>query len=107
MLTALLAKRMNNFIGKYIKANQSGFILGRQIADLTRRIVNIIDIIVKQKLKAGIILLDIFKVFDYVAWRHKNTDRYIRIWEPFQKFVKSTLFREHCYGISKCWINRY
>lgn len=73
--TAVLAKRMDksffvfcfaNYIGKV----QSGFKVGRQMADLTRRILNIIHIITKHKLKAGIVALDIFKVFDWGNGQH-------------------------------------
>lgn len=34
--TIILAKSMNNFITKYIKENQVGFMLGRQIFHLLR-----------------------------------------------------------------------
>lgn len=37
MFTAILANRMNNFIAKYIEVDQSGFMVGRQMADLTTR----------------------------------------------------------------------
>ena len=84
IFTALLVKRGNNFIGKYIKEDQDSFMIGRQVADLTRRVLNIIHIIYQQKLKAGVMPLDIFKAFDCVEWLAlKNIDRYIRIWDLF------------------------
>lgn len=59
---------MNKFIVKYIKEDQNGFLKGRQMENLTRRVLNIIYNIGKDKLKAGILSLDIFKAFYYVEW---------------------------------------
>ena len=59
---------MNKFITKYIKEDQNGFLEGRQMENLTRRVLNIIYNIEKDKSKAGILSLDIFKAFDCIEW---------------------------------------
>lgn len=38
---AILANTLNTFIGKYIVKDQNGFLKGRQTADLTRKVLNV------------------------------------------------------------------
>ena len=57
---------MNKFITKYIKEFQNWFLKGRQMENLTRRVLNIIYNIENDKSKAGILSLDIFKAFSCV-----------------------------------------
>ena len=45
-----------------------GFFKGRQIENFTGRVLNIIYNIEKDKSKAGVLSLDIFKAFDCVEW---------------------------------------
>lgn len=52
IFTATLANRINDFIAKYVKVDQSGFIVRRQMADLSRSVLSAIDVIGKQNLKA-------------------------------------------------------
>lgn len=63
IFTKILVNKMNTFINKYVKEDQCGFIVGRQMANLTRRVLNIIQVIEKQKMKVGIISVDIFEAF--------------------------------------------
>lgn len=49
---------MNSFITKYIKEDKNDFIIGRQVSNLTRGLISIINVIQKQKVKEGINSLD-------------------------------------------------
>uniref|UniRef100_G1KYS4 Reverse transcriptase domain-containing protein n=1 Tax=Anolis carolinensis TaxID=28377 RepID=G1KYS4_ANOCA len=59
---------MSNFMYKYIKQDQCGFVKGRQMSNLIGRVINKIQTIEGEKNKAGILALDIFKAFDSVEW---------------------------------------
>ena len=65
---ARMAKRLNGFMWKYIEKDQNGFILGRQMSDLMRRVLNVMYPAKESNSKAGVISLDIFKAFDSVEW---------------------------------------
>lgn len=51
----ILAQRMNNFITKYNKTDQRSFMPGRQMANLTKRVLNAINVITKQEMTLSII----------------------------------------------------
>uniref|UniRef100_A0A803THX2 Reverse transcriptase domain-containing protein n=1 Tax=Anolis carolinensis TaxID=28377 RepID=A0A803THX2_ANOCA len=68
ILTAIITNRMSNFMYKYIKQDQCGFVKGRQMSNLIGRVINKIQTIEGEKNKAGILALDIFKAFDSVEW---------------------------------------
>ena len=65
---AIMAKRLNSFMRKYFEKDQNGFILGRQMSDLMRRVINLMYLAKESNSKAGVISLDVFKAFDSVEW---------------------------------------
>ena len=73
IFTAIMAKRLNSFMWKYIEKDQNGFILGRQMSDLMRRVLNVMNLAKESNSKAGVISLDIFKAFDSVEWESLKT----------------------------------
>lgn len=64
----MIFSNISIYITKYMKEDQSSFMPGRQMANLPGRMLNIINEISKQKVKAGIISVDICKAFDSVDW---------------------------------------
>ena len=55
-------------MGSYIEKDQNGFVQGRQMSDIMRRVLNLMHWVKETNSKAGVLSLDIFKAFDSVEW---------------------------------------
>uniref|UniRef100_A0A803TN93 Reverse transcriptase domain-containing protein n=1 Tax=Anolis carolinensis TaxID=28377 RepID=A0A803TN93_ANOCA len=64
ILSAIIANRLNKCMYKYIKMDQCGFVKGRQMSNVIGRVINKIWRAQREKIKVGILALDIFKAFD-------------------------------------------
>ena len=73
IFAAILAKRINSFIANYIYIKRSKWIYRwRQMADLTRRVLNVIQIITKDKIKVGTVALGPLKCLFVWNGRHST-----------------------------------
>uniref|UniRef100_A0A803J6H5 Reverse transcriptase domain-containing protein n=1 Tax=Xenopus tropicalis TaxID=8364 RepID=A0A803J6H5_XENTR len=70
LFSKILANRLAPILTKMINADQVGFILGRQAGDNTRRTINLIDVLNRQKKQALILSLDAEKAFDRLDWSY-------------------------------------
>lgn len=68
LFTAIMARRMEEFLPKLIHNDQTGFIRNRQTQDNIRRTLHIINHIQKNKTEAVLISVDAEKAFDSVNW---------------------------------------
>lgn len=68
ILTSIMAKRIQKYIKKVIKPDQTGFIQGRQGSNNVRRALNLQSIAIKNKRNAMLLSLDAEKAFDRVDW---------------------------------------
>lgn len=68
LFTAIIARRLEQFLPQLINLDQCGFIQQRQALDNIRRSLHIIEKVNKQKTKALIVGLDAEKAFDSVRW---------------------------------------
>lgn len=68
ILTSILATRVQKYIKKLIKPDQTGFISGRQGSNNVRRALNLQSIMAKDKQPSMLLSLDAEKAFDRVDW---------------------------------------
>ncbi|XP_040289824.1 meprin A subunit beta-like [Bufo bufo] len=64
----LLANRLAETISSLIAPDQVGFVVGRQITDNSRRVLNLLDRVNKLRIPAVFLTLDAEKAFDRVNW---------------------------------------
>lgn len=76
IFTSILANGLNSFVGNYIHENENGFIKGRQMADLVRRVLNTMHVARMSKCTAGSIALDVFKVFNLNNYSYRMQQKY-------------------------------
>ncbi|KAJ0059923.1 hypothetical protein NL108_015598 [Boleophthalmus pectinirostris] len=72
ILGSILTKRMQAYIGKLIKPDQTGFIVGRQASNNIRRALNIQIAAKKTTHPSMLLALDAEKAFDRVDWAYLN-----------------------------------
>ena len=68
ILTAILARRVNECIDYIIHPDQTGFITGRYYGDNIRRLLNVMVHPTMKKQEAMLLALDAQKAFDRVSW---------------------------------------
>lgn len=68
LFTAIMARRMEEFLPELIHNDQTGFIRNRQTQDNIRRTLHIINSIHNNKTEAVLISVDAEKAFDSVNW---------------------------------------
>lgn len=66
MFTSIMARRLEKFMTKLIRDDQTGFILQRQTQDNIRKTLHIMSHIMKNKMEAIIISLNAEKAFESV-----------------------------------------
>ena len=64
-----IANRIKKHLDKIISSNQSGFITGRYIGDITRLIYDIMYLTEKNKVPGLLMFVDFEKAFDSVSWK--------------------------------------
>lgn len=69
ILTSILATRIQKYIKKLIKPDQTGFISGRQGTNNIRRVLNLKSLMVKGTQTSMLLSLDAEKAFDRVDWQ--------------------------------------
>lgn len=68
ILTSILATRIQNYIKKLIKPDQTGFIIGRHGTNNIRRALNLQSIAARNRTPSMLLSLDAEKAFDRVDW---------------------------------------
>ena len=96
-----LANRMKKYLGGIINSDQSGFIKGRNIGNIIRLIMDIIEYTDAEQIPGDILLLDIEKAFDSVS--HKfllNVLKYSNFGDKFIRWVQMMYFERKSYVIN-------
>lgn len=68
-MTSILATRVQKYIRKLIKPDQTGFISGRQGTHNIRRALNLQSLMAKGTQTSMLLSLDAEKAFDWVDWQ--------------------------------------
>ena len=66
--SSAIANRIKKFLGHIISPEQSGFISGRYISDITRLIYDLMSIAEEQNIPGLLMLVDFEKAFDSISW---------------------------------------
>lgn len=64
----LLARRLESYMSKLVKPDQTGFIKTRMAADNLRRLLHIVDAAEASKIPVSLLSLDAMKAFDRLEW---------------------------------------
>lgn len=90
ILTAIIAKRIQKYIEKLVKPDQTGFIQNRQGTDNVRRALNLQLIAAKRNTSSMLLSLDAEKAFDRVDWTFlEQTLRYMGFNDSFVNWIKT------------------
>lgn len=105
ILTAIIANRMQKYMRKLVKPDQTGFIASRQGTDNVRRALNLQIVAQKRNTPSMLLSLDAEKAFDWVDWgflqqalRHMGfNEMFIKWVQTFYKNPKSRVrVNGHC-----------
>ena len=89
ILTSIIANRIQRYIGKLIKPDQTGFINNRQGVDNVRRALNLQSVAAKSDTPSMLLSLDAEKAFDRVDWTFlEQTLSYMGFNDMFVKWIK-------------------
>ena len=90
ILTSIVANRIQKYISKLVKPDQTGFINNRQGTDNLRRAVNLQSIAAKRDVPSMLLSLDAEKAFDHLDHTFlKQTLRYMGFNETFIKWFNT------------------